>query len=170
MLLGFCSRNGSLESLLSIWCKGAKHENLISSCLGRPPGHDAVGQLYFALSCIALNASSTRFSLGCPVSLVSHHVARALPRVPCRYYPHLQPPKICADRIKRRTCKVNRMPHPCHRSFKASARKCGQWVRLPKTCYWGLLYTLFWTIREIAGCFFAGWEACNSRMSSCMEL
>ena len=25
-------------------------------------------------------------------------------------------------------------------------------VGLPKTCYWGLLYTLFWAIPEIAGC------------------
>jgi hypothetical protein len=26
-------------------------------------------------------------------------------------------------------------------------------IGLPKTCYWGLLYTLFWPIREIVGCF-----------------
>ncbi len=52
----------------------------------------------------------------------------------------------------RRICKVNLKAHPCHRSFNgAQVQPMGS--AFPKSCYWGLLYTLFRPIREIAGCF-----------------
>jgi hypothetical protein len=52
--------------------------------------------------------------------------------------------KDLADRIIRRTCKVNLMPHPCNGSFIQVRASAAYGVGLPKTCYWGLCYTLFW--------------------------
>jgi hypothetical protein len=94
-----------------------------------------------------------------------HH---ALP-CPCRY----QFSSHGSD--YRRICKVNLKAHPCHRSFNgAQVRPMA--APFPKSCYWGLLYTLFWPIREIAGWLLAGWKhsilgcCCMEELMCCQSL